>query len=138
MICVDAQGIPLAVETESANRNEAILVEPLIAKMTLKKRHPQRLIYDKAGDSQKLRDCLADQNIDFICPHRDIKNRKQKSQDGRKLRRYKRRWIVERTISWLHNYRRVVTRWEYHNHLYTSFVKLACLFTMIKRFSDHL
>ncbi|QDU01694.1 Transposase DDE domain protein [Gimesia chilikensis] len=91
MICVDAQGIPLAVETESVNRNEAILVEPLIAKMTLKKRHPQRLIYDKAGDSQKLRDCLADQNIDFICPHRGIKNRKQKSQDGRKLRRYKRR-----------------------------------------------
>ncbi|MAC56031.1 MAG: DDE transposase, partial [Gimesia sp.] len=59
-------------------------------------------------------------------------------QDGRKLRRYKRRWIVERTISWLHNYRRVVTRWEDHNHLYTGFVKLACLFTIIKRFSDHL
>lgn len=40
MICVDANGIPLAVETESANRNEAILVEPLIAKMTLNKRNP--------------------------------------------------------------------------------------------------
>lgn len=76
MICVDTNGIPLAVETESANRNEAILVEPLIAKMTLNKRNPQRLIHDKAGDTQEMRDHFADQNIDSICPHREIKNRK--------------------------------------------------------------
>ena len=136
MICVDAQGIPLAIDTESANRNEVILIEPLIEKMTSQDRHPERLIYDKAADSQKLRDRLADQGIDLICPHREIANRKNKTQDGRKLRRYKRRWIVERSIAWLHNFRRVVTRWEYHEHLYLSFVKMACLFLLLKRFSD--
>ena len=136
MICVDAQGIPLVIDTESANRNEVLLIEPLIEKMTLQNRQPERLIYDKAADSQKLRDNLADMGVDLICPHRKIKNRKQKTQDGRKLRRYTRRWIVERTIAWLHNFRRVVTRWEYHDYLYLNFVKLACLFTILNRFSD--
>jgi hypothetical protein len=39
-------------------------------------------------------------------------------------------------IAWLHHSRRVVTRWEYHDHPYLSFVKLACLFFLLKRFSD--
>ena len=91
--------------------------------MTSQGRHPERLIYDKAADSQKLRDRLADQGIDLICPHREFKNRKHTTQDGRKLRRYKRRWIVERSIAWLHNFRRVVTRWEYHDVSLPEFCK---------------
>lgn len=136
MMCVDAQGIPLIVDTESANRHEVNLIQPLIEKITLQNRQPERLIYDKAADSQPLRDTILAMGTDFICPHRKFKNGKQKSQDGRKLRRYKRRWIVERSIAWLHNFRRIVTRWEYHDYLYLNFVKLACLFTMIKKFSD--
>ena len=136
MICVDAQGIPLVIDIESANRNEVVLIEPLIEQLTLQKRQPERLIYDKAADSDPLRSRLAERGIDLICPHRKGR-RKKKTQDGRKLPRYKRRWIVERTIAWLHNFRRVVTRWEYHDYLYLNFVKLACLFTMLNRFSDY-
>lgn len=136
MICVDRRGIPLAVMTESANRNEVVLIEPLLEKLTMQKRQPERVVYDKAADSDGLRDRLADQQIDLICPHKRSRVSPPK-QDGRKLRRYKRRWIVERTIAWLHNFRRIVTRWEYHDHLYLSFVKLACLFTMLRRFSDY-
>ena len=133
MICSDGEGIPLAVMTETASRHEVKLIEPLLEKMTLQNRQPQRLIYDKAADSQKLRDRLADRGIDLICPHK--RNRKKaKTQDGRKLRRYQRRWNIERSIAWLHNYRRIVTRWEYHAHLFLGFVKLACLFTLLKRF----
>jgi transposase len=135
MICVDAHGIPLAVSTESANRNEAILIEPLLEQTTLQNRQPERLIYDKAADSDRLRDRLAEKNIDLICPHKKSRVAPAK-QDGRKLRRYKRRWLVERAIAWLHNFRRVVTRWVYHDHLYLSFVKLACVFTTLRRFSD--
>lgn len=78
-------------------------------------------------------DGLCEQGIALICPHRKGRVRPAK-QDSRKLRRYKRRWIVERTIAWLHNYRRFVTRWEYHDYLYESFVILGCLFTLLKRF----
>lgn len=135
MICVDAQGIPLAVSTASANRNEVVLIEPLLAEITLQNRQPERVIYDKAADSDALRDRLAEKHIDLICPHRKSRVAPAK-QDGRKLRRYSRRWIVERTIAWLHNFRRIVTRWDYHDHLYLSFVKLGCLFIMLRRFSD--
>ena len=49
--------------------------------------------------------------IELICPHR--RNRKKpKLQDGRKLRRYRRRWKVERTFAWLDNFRRLVVRWD--------------------------
>jgi len=133
MICVDRHGTPLAIDTESASRNEAILIEPLLEKMTCKNHKPERLIYDKAGDVDRIRDTMQEQGIDFICPHRRGRKRPVK-QDGRKLRRYKRRWIVERTIAWLHNYRRIVTRWERHDFLYRGFVVLGCLFTLLKRF----
>lgn len=56
------------------------------------------MIYDRAADSDPLRARLAENGIELICPHR--KNRKKaKTQDGRKLRRYKRRWKIERSTA---------------------------------------
>ncbi len=133
MICSDGEGIPLAVMTETASCHEVKLIEPLLEKMTLQNRQPKRLIYDKAADSDALRTRLAEKGIDLICPHKSSR-KKAKMQDGRKLRRFRRRWKIERSIAWLHNYRRLVTRWEYYDHLYLGFVKLACLFTLLKRF----
>ena len=48
------------------------------------------------------------------------------SQDGRPLRRYKRRWKVERFFGWLHNYLRLVSRWERKARNYQALVELAC------------
>jgi len=62
----------------------------------------------------------------LICPHR--KGRAQEAlQDGRKPRRYKRRWIVERTLGWLGNFRRLLIRWKRHVHMYRAFMNVACL-----------
>jgi len=88
------------------------------------------LIYDKAADSDPLRARLARKGIELICPHR--KNRKKPpTQDGRPLRRYKRRWTVERTFSWWGNFRRLVVRWEYHIEMYQAFVNVACLWIVL-------
>ena len=133
MLCTDGAGVPLAVLTASASRSEVKLIEPLIEKVTLQNRQPARLLYDKAGDSDELRYRMEDRGIDFISPHRSNRVR-PRIQDGRKLRRYRRRWKVERSIAWLHNYRRIVTRWEYHAHLFQSFVELACMFTILKQY----
>ena len=46
-------------------------------------------------------------------------------QEGRKLRRYKRRWKVERTISWVGNFRRLVVRWDRHLEVYRGFFHIA-------------
>lgn len=132
MAVVDGNGVPLGVDTAPANRNEVVLIEPLLGKLVLPRRKPRRLVYDKAADSDQLRARLRARGIDQVTPHR--RGRKRPAiQDGRKLRRYRRRWKVERSFAWLHNFRRIVTRWEYHAHLYHGFVQLASLFTILKR-----
>ena len=86
---------------------------------------PARLIGDKAYDSDPLDATLAEQyGIELIAPNR--RNR-SKSQEGRKLRRSRRRWKVERLFAWLHNFRRLVTRWEYHIENFLGFLHLGCL-----------
>jgi len=133
MLLVDAHGIPLSIDSESANVNEVRLIERLVDNRLVTEHQPERLISDKACDSNPLRDRMQQQGIDFICPMR--KNRKYGPMpDKRKLRRYKRRWIVESTISWLHNFRRTVVRWEYHVHLFKAFVQLAAITILLKRF----
>ena len=91
---------------------------------------PQRLIGDKAYDSDALDERMGEYGIEMISPNRA--NRKRKTQDGRPLRRYRRRWKVERLFAWMHNYRRLVTRWEYHIENFLGFVQLACLLMLIR------
>jgi hypothetical protein len=71
----------------------------------------------------------------MIAPHRR-KRRKQCTQDGRKLRRYKRRWKVERLFAWLQNFRRLVVRYEYHADNFLGMVQLGCAIILLRFFSD--
>jgi len=91
------------------------------------------VIYDKAADSQPLRDRLAQRGIDLIAPHIRNPRRQRKTQDGRKLRRYRRRWIVERTFAWLGNFRRLVVRYERRLDVYSAFFHLACIMIVLNR-----
>lgn len=92
---------------------------------------PERLIGDKAYDSDALDQTLAEKyGVEMISPNRS--NRKQKTQDGRPLRRYRRRWKIERIFAWMQNYRRLVTRWEYHIENFLGFVQLACSLMLLK------
>ncbi len=119
------------MEIESANLAEVNLIEPLIDSAATNG-VPPRLIYDRAADSDPLRERLAERGIELICPHR--KNRVRKpTQDGRKLRRYRKRWKIERTIAWLHNFKRLVSRNEVYAHLFEGFAKLACLMICLRR-----
>jgi transposase len=132
MLCTEGHGLPIAVLVKCANPAEVTLIEPLL-KTRVIRRKPQRLLYDRAADSDPLRLRLKRQGIELICPHR--KNRKKpKTQDGRKLRRYKRRWKIERSISWLFNSRRLVVRYERYHDLFHGFIQLACMFTILRTF----
>ncbi len=93
---------------------------------------PTRLIGDKAYDSDELDEVLAAQGIEMISPNRS--NRKTRTQDGRPLRRYKRRWKVERLFAWLQNYRRLVTRYERYVENFLGFVHLACIMILFRRY----
>jgi transposase len=131
MAVADRAGLPLATHTESATPHEVTLVQPTLKAMLVKEL-PQRLIGDRAYDSDPLDTLLVQQGIEMIAPHR--RNRKKpKTQDGRKLRRYRRRWKVERLFAWLGNFRRLVVRYEYHAENYLGFVHLACIIILLRQ-----
>ena len=91
---------------------------------------PERLIGDKAYDSDALDAQMREYGIQMISPNRS--NRRRKTQDGRALRRYRRRWKVKLLFAWLQNFRRLTTRWEYHIQNFLGFVHLACLKILLR------
>ena len=97
---------------------------------------PERFIGDKAYDSDPLDEQLRQAfGIEMIAPHRLVRNRKKPpSQDGRPLRRYRRRWKVERLLAWLHHFRRIVVRWEFIADNYLGFVQLGCMVILLRHF----
>jgi transposase len=133
LLMVDAEGTPLSAYTTAAHHNEVNTVETLVKRRQLCYQTPRRLLYDKAVDADWLRERLAGHGVELICPHRSNRT-KPSRQDGRALRRYIRRYRVERSISWLHCYRRLITRWEYYSELFEGFVHLACLYTTLNKF----
>lgn len=131
MAVADGAGIPLAAHTAPANPHEVTLVQG-----TLDERFtddtPHKLIGDRAYDSDRLDRELAAQGIELISPHRYNRS-KPVTQDGRALRRYRRRWKVERLFAWLQNFRRLVVRYEHHVQNFLGFVHLGCMLILLRR-----
>ena len=121
MVVADGKSIPLGMSIASASPHEVTLIDKSIDQLG---RKPEHLVGDKAYDSDKFRKSLNDRGIELVAPPR--KNKRKKLQDGRALRRYRRRWKIERTIAWLGNYRRLVTRWEHNDKMYQAFLHIAC------------
>jgi len=132
MAIVDRHGLPLAVSTHAANHHEVTLVQ-LSFDFYMIEAKPENLIGDKAYDSDKLDAELREDGIEMISPHKSNR-KKKKTQDGRRLRRYERRWLVERFFAWLHWQRRLLTRWEYYAENFLGFVQLASIKILLNRF----
>ena len=135
LLLTDGNDLPLAAHIAGANQNEVNLIEPLLDRSVLDQRYwpATRLLYDKAADSDPLREQLGERFVELICPHRGNR-KKPPTQDGRKLRRYRHRWRIERSISWLQRFKRLVVRYEYHADLFLGLIQLACLYTILQRF----
>jgi transposase len=132
MAVADGTGLPLAVSIASASPHEVTLVEATLDACFLPT-VPARLIGDRAYDSDRLDQRLWTQRgVELIAPHRD--DRRHRTQDGRALRRVRRRWKVERLHAWLQNSRRLVTRYEYHAENFLGFVQLGCIVILLRAF----
>jgi transposase len=104
---------------------EATLEERMVAEV------PERLIGDKAYDSDGLDQALMENfGTEMIAPNRE--NRRVRTQDGRPLRRYVRRWKIERLFAWLFNFRRLVVRYEYHAENFQGFLHLAAAVILLR------
>ena len=101
------------------------LVEETLEKRFIQEK-PERLIGDKAYDSDPLDERLLQQGIEMIAPHK-ANRQKPATQEGRPLRRYVRRWKVERLFAWLQNFRRIQVRHDPSLDNYLAFVLLGCM-----------
>jgi transposase len=132
MALADGSGLPLAVHAASASPHEVTLVRETLASGFVGEK-PERLIGDRAYDSDPLDAALDAQGVEMIAPHRKGR-KKRRTQDGRKLRRYKRRWKVERLFAWLGNFRRLVVRYERRVENYLGFARLGCVMILLRQF----
>ncbi len=130
MAVADSHGFPIAVYAASAAPHEVTLVQSTLSEVLTAER-PERLIGDKAYDSDPLDAQLAAEGIELIAPHR-ANRKKPATQDGRKLRRYRRRWKIERLFAWLHNFRRIAMRFDFHDENYLGFVHLGCIRILLR------
>jgi transposase len=122
MAVTDCHGLPVAICVESATPHEV--------KLATIPEAPQNLIGDKAYDSDKLDAELRYYGIELVAPHRS--NRRNRTQDERRMRRYRRRWKVERLFAWLQNFRRLVVRYERYAENFLGMLYLACCLILLR------
>ena len=132
MALADGSGLPLAVHAASASPHEVTLVGETLASSFVGEL-PERLIGDRAYDSDPLDAALEAQGVEMIASHRKGR-KKRRTQDGCKLRRYKRRWKVERLFAWLGNFCRLVVRYEWRVENYLGSVRLGCVMILLRQF----
>lgn len=123
----EANGIPLVVQVEAANTHDVNTLLPLVVNLPKVKGKPGRpkwkpaaLYADKGFDDQALRDILAWLGIQPHIPRRGEMHRETNEQGLGKIR-----WVVERTIAWFHQFRRLFIRWERNDQYHQSLLQLA-------------
>lgn len=124
-------GAPCGIAVTSASPAEVTLVHEVLAHR-FTRRLPDRLLGDRAYDSDPLDAELRRRGIDMIASHREGRVAPP-TQDGRSRRRLQRRWKVERLFSWRYNFRRLVVRWEYHVANFLAFVQLGCIVILLRQ-----
>lgn len=137
MVVVDGQGLPLGIHVSSATPAEITLVDTTLSTIRVRRgrryRQPVRLIADRAYDSDALRERLAGRGITVIVPYRDNRT-VRRFEDRRHLRRYRHRWVIERTFAWFGGFRRLLIRHERFTSMYCSLLYFAAALIALRRF----
>jgi len=118
----DARGVPLVAQLTAANAHDVTTALPLVTEIPAvagkrgrPKRKPGSLLADKAFDCAALRGLLKWLGIEPYLPRRG----EQEHGLG------KLRWFIERTLSWLHQFRRLRIRWDRKPEIHQAFLSLA-------------
>ena len=129
-VVTDANGIPLATQVTAANRHDVTQLVPLVdaippvaGKPGHPRSRPERVQGDRGYDSEPHRKELRKRRIQPILAKRNTEH-------GSGLGVF--RWVVERTISWLHQYRRLRIRYERRPEIHEAFLTLGCALICFK------
>lgn len=141
MVYVDGNGIPLTTLVESAQLSEYNLTIPTLSQTNVPIRplHPKKrakvVVADKGFDAKWLRSGIKQLGISPKIPKRRKKGQEEEPTYNQTIAEYyRRRWIVERTISWFGAYRRLLIRWEKDDSVYEAFLTIACSLICLRRF----
>jgi putative transposase len=123
----EGNGLPIAVAVDGANRHDMKLTKPtldaiVVARPEATEQEPQHICLDKAYDFDEVRDLVA--KLGYTA---HIKARGEEAADKKQLPGYRaRRWVVERTHSWLNRFRRLLIRWEKKIKNFLAMLHFAC------------
>jgi transposase len=132
MALADSAGLPLSVCIADGSRHDVVLVDQTLDAAFVE-HLPPKLIADRGFDSAKLSEELwSERGVELIAPKRGGRCPSRRHQDGRALRRYRRRWKVERLFAWLKQFRRLVVRWEHRADNFLGFLHLGCIAILLR------
>ena len=120
-------GVPIGLTIEGANRHDMKLLRPtiesiLIARPEPTEQHPQGMCLDKGYDYDEVRDILRE--FGFTAP---IRPRGEEAKAIKREAGFKaRRWVVERSHSWMNRFRRLLVRWDKKPENYLALLHFAC------------
>jgi putative transposase len=132
-VLTEASGVPIGVAVDGANRNDFKMARETLESIPVPRpkpteAHPQGLCLDKGYDYDEVRDLAAEFLYTAHIRARGEEAQAIKHEAGFKARR----WVVERTHSWMNRYRRIFTRWEKKAENYLSLLHLVCAFITFK------
>jgi putative transposase len=126
-VLTEGQGVPIGLAVDGANRHDMKLVEQTLTSIVIERpeptqEQPQRMCMDKGYDYEEVRDTLMEFGFTAHIRARGEEAQALKRQAGFKARR----WVVERTHSWMNRFRRILIRWDKKADNYLAFLHFAC------------
>jgi putative transposase len=124
-VLTDGRGIPLGVAIDGANRPDYQMMEATVRAIPIPRpaptpEQPQHLCLDNGYDYEAVRTVAVEWGYTLHIRPRGEEAKARAA--GKKARR----WVVERTHSWLHRFRRILIRWDKKPGNYLAFLHLAC------------
>ena len=133
-LLVDATGIPLAFSVTGGNRNDVTQLIPLIDKVPpvrgavgRPRRRPKQVVADRGYDHDKYRRLVRKRGIKPVIARR-------KTEHGSGLGTV--RWVVERTFAWLHNFKRLLVRYDRRHEIHEAFLAIGCCLVCYRRLQN--
>ena len=126
-LLTEGHGVPLGLVIDGANRHDMKLLRSTIESIVVERpkasaEEPQGMCLDKGYDYDEVREILGEFGFTAHIRARGEEAREVAREAGKRARR----WVVERSHSWMNRFRRILVRWEKKPEHYIAFLHFAC------------
>ena len=126
-LLTEGHGVPVGLAIDGANRHDMKLVRATIESIVVERpkpseEQPQGMCLDKGYAYAEVRGILAEFGFTAHIRSRSEEAKELAQEAGKRARR----WVVERSHSWMNRFRRILVRWEKKPDHYLAFLHFAC------------